>query len=69
MTGVEQNPSTALPATLSSSRAGKPGDATYGKISQKQVSAITGENTTHSFLVSNSVRILNQIHQNLFIQS
>jgi len=32
MTGVEQNPSTALPATLSSSRAGKPGDATYEKI-------------------------------------
>jgi hypothetical protein len=32
MTGVEQKPSTALPATLSSSRAGKPGDATYEKI-------------------------------------
>ena len=32
ITGVEQNPLITLPATLSSSKAGKPGDATYGKI-------------------------------------
>ena len=29
MIGVEQNPSTVKPATLSSSRAGKPGEAAY----------------------------------------
>jgi len=30
--GIEQIPLITLPATLSSSKAGKPGDATYGKI-------------------------------------
>jgi hypothetical protein len=48
ITGVEQNPSTALLATLSSSRAGKPGDATYGK----EITAITGENISHNFLAN-----------------
>jgi len=32
ITGIEQNPLITLPATLSSSKAGKPGDATYRKI-------------------------------------